>query len=329
VFFRTLTYCSTRFDIAFRSGEEPTHASRADFLTQSTLNSRRGFRALVQGRVPRETLVGGAAWHFNLEPVLKNFVPDACGNIQLIAQRLCKYDLIVDDYRSGPSLRRELEAREELAVDLALSTDLFSTHSFAKPEPEITDDDKFETMSRAAEAMTLSETVVPSVHFGFLAPIPVATDHGTMDAAETEPGLALPLGVRLLLAEWDTSVHPDQYTYHDPYGDQQPAASTSSPMLHASIRKRGGREQPQTTQPQRPPAVVTTARSREIPISSSQPEPRRLAMGFLDTTEAASPHSEPRAPLLASTQTEPGPFGGRPLTGRKKAVPGKKRMMGF
>jgi RNA polymerase I-specific transcription-initiation factor len=293
------------------------------------LNSRRGFRALVQGRVRRETLVGEAAWHFNLEPILKKFVPDASGDIQLIAQRLCTYDLIVDDYRSGSSLRRELEAREELAVDLALSTDVFSAHSFAKPESEITNDDKFETMSRAAEAMTLSETVVPSVHFGYLTPIPVTTDHGTMGAGETETGLALPLGVRLLLAEWDTSVHPDQYTYHDPYDDQQPAAS--SPMRHASIRKRGGREQAQTMQPQRPPAVVTTAppviaRSRETPISNSQPEPRRLAVGFLDTTEA---NSDPCAPLLASTQIESGPFGGRPLTGRKKAIPGKKRMMGF
>jgi RNA polymerase I-specific transcription-initiation factor len=284
---------------------------------------------LVQGRVPQETLVEGAAWHFNLEPVLKKFVPDASGDIQLTAQRLRKYDLIVDDYRSGSSLRRESEAREELAVDLALSTDVFSAHSFAKPEPEITDDDKFETMSRAAEAMTLSDMAVPPVHFGYLTPIPTTTDHGTTDAVETEPGLALPLGVRLLLAEWDTSIHPDQYTYHDPYDDQQPAAT--SPMFHASIRKRGGREQAQTM---RPPAVLTTAppviaRSREIPISGSQPEPRRLAVGSLDTTEASNPHSDSRAPLLASTQIEPGPFGGRPLTGRKKAVPGKKRMMGF
>jgi hypothetical protein len=139
-----------------------------------------------------------------------------------------------------------------------------------------------------------------------------------MDVAETEPGLALPLGVRLLLAEWDTS---DQYAYHDLYDDQQPA---SSPMPHASIPKRGGREQAQTTQLQRPLAVVTTAppvivRSRVIPISSSQPESRHLAVDSLDTT--ANPHSEPRTPLLASTQIEPGPFGGRPLTGRKKAVP--------
>src|ERR1700761_1140678 len=109
-----------RFDIAFRSGEEPAHASRADFLTQSTLSSRRGFRALAQGRVPRETLINGAAWHFNLEPVLRMFVPDISCDVQSMVERLHKYDLIMDECRSGSSLRRESEAREELAVDLAL-----------------------------------------------------------------------------------------------------------------------------------------------------------------------------------------------------------------
>jgi RNA polymerase I-specific transcription-initiation factor len=327
--FHTFTYRLTRFDIAFRSGEEPTHASRADFLTRSALDSRRGFRALVQGRVPRETLITGAAWHFNLDPVLKKFVPDTSGDIQLIAERLRKYDLILDDYRSGSSLRRESEAREELAVDLVLSTDVFSAHPFAKPEAEITEDDKFETMSRAAEAMTLSETEVPSVHFGYLSPLP-AGHHGTPDVSKNEPDLALSLGVRLLLAEWDTGVHPDRYAYHDPYDDLQQTAS--SHRLHNPIQKSGA----QTTPSRRPPLVTTTAPpvialSRAIPMSSSQPETRRLAPGAQDVADlvpALELHSDSHAPM-ASTQVERGLYGGRPIAGKQRGAAGKKRMGGF
>ncbi|KAI9459483.1 hypothetical protein BJY52DRAFT_1223106 [Lactarius psammicola] len=51
--------------------QEPAHESRADILTQSALSSRRGCRALAQGRVTRETLINGAGWHFNIEPALR------------------------------------------------------------------------------------------------------------------------------------------------------------------------------------------------------------------------------------------------------------------
>ncbi|KAI0306378.1 hypothetical protein B0F90DRAFT_1923218 [Multifurca ochricompacta] len=166
----------TTFDIAFRSGEEPVHASRADFLTQSALSSRRGFRALAQGRVPLETLIKGAAWHFNLEPTLQKFVPDISGDMESIMEQLSKYDLILDDYRSGSSLRRESEAREQLAVDLVLSTHVFSGQAFENLKVERTEEDRFETMSRAAQAMTLSEKGLPSVHFGYLNPIPPIED---------------------------------------------------------------------------------------------------------------------------------------------------------
>jgi RNA polymerase I-specific transcription-initiation factor len=293
------------------------------------LNSRRGFRALVQGRVPRETLARRAAWHFNLEPVLQKFVPDTSGDVQLIAERLRKYDLILDDYRSGSSLRRESEAREDLAVDLVLSMDVFSAHPFAWPEAETTEDDQFETMSRAAEAMTLSETGVPSVHFGYLGPVHTTDHQNPLDIADNGSGLTLPLGVRLLLTEWDTGVHPDQYTYHDPYDDQQPPAA--SPILHIPIRRHGGRDHAQTTQSQRPPPIATAAppviaRSRIIPISSSQPMTRPTLEAGL--THSSDPHADSQAPM-ASTQVEPGPFGGRPLIGKKKGAPGRKRVGGF
>ncbi len=314
---RPLT-CLSRFDIAFRSGEEPTHPSRADFLTQSALSSKRGFRALAQGRVPRDILIKGAAWYANLEPVLQNIVPDLAEDIRSIAERLRQYDLVLDDYRSGSSLRRESEAREQLAVDLALSTDVYSTQSFTKTEAEVTEDEKFETMSRAAEAMTLEP---PSVDFGYLSPIPVMT-HSSPDIGSTS--LALPPGVRLLLSEWITGTDPDQYAHRDPYDDKQPEATT---FIHRTPMGKNGRgrdgSQARQSQPIATAAPPVVAHSRTAPltvISSSQPVTRHVA-GSEDEPDSCGP--------VASTQVVPGPYGGRSFTPRKKAGPVKKRAGGF
>lgn len=300
----------TIYDIAFRSGDEPAHASRTDFLTQSTLSSRRGFRALTQGRVPRETLINGAGWHFNLEPVLQMLVPDISCDVQSMVERLHKYDLVLDECSSGSSLRRESEAREQLAVDLALSTDVLSAQPFANSKADSTEGDIFETMSRAAEAMSFSETGPPLVQFGHLSPIAHNTQDTTDDASTD---LELQPGVRLLLAEWDIGTDPDQFTYHDPYDDQQPV--TRSPIVPSPMPKRAGKDQAFITQTQRPPLVATTApvitdsRAATV-ISTSQPVMTGVLVG-------------------SQNEAESGPYGGRLPTGKKKTAAGKKRVGGF
>lgn len=320
-----------RFDIAFRSGEEPAHASRADFLTQSTLSSRRGFRALAQGRVPRETLIKGAGWHFNLEPVLRMFVPDISCDVQSMVERLRKYDLVLDEYRSGSSLRRESEAREQLAVDLALSTDVFSAQPFAKSKANLTEDDR---LSRAAEALSFSETGPPPVQFGYLNPIAHTTMADNDDASTT--GLELQTGVRLLLAEWEIGTDPDQFIYHDPYDDQQPV--TTSPIVPTPVRKRAGKDP--ATQSQRPPLIATTAAPPVITgsrvalttaISASQPAMTGLLARSQNEAESERAPDLPSDPhvAMASTQSVSGPYGGRPPAGKKKMAAGKKRVGGF
>lgn len=73
-----------------------------------------------------------------------------------VVERLRKYDSILD------ALRNKSEAREQLAVELALSTDVSSARPFAKPKAGLTEDDRVGTTSRAAEATTLSETGPPT-----------------------------------------------------------------------------------------------------------------------------------------------------------------------
>ena len=293
---------------------------------QSALSSRRGFRALAQGRVPQETLIKGAAWHVNLGPVLQRFVPDIAEDVQTIVDRLHRYDLIMDDYRSGSSLRRESESREQLAVDLALSTDVYSAQPFtnAKGETDVSEDEKFDTMSQAAEAMTLSDMTLPSAHFGYLTP---SMAHNTQDTESTK-GLALPPGVHLLLSEWTAGTDPHEYAYRDPYDDQQPGVTT---FIHPTpIRRRATQSQSIATAAAAPPIVASSRPAPHIVISSSQPVTRRRAGSVVDPDRVGLDiQSDSFAPLV-STQVVPGPFGGRPPTVRKKAVaPGKKRVGGF
>jgi hypothetical protein len=265
-------------------------------------------------------------WHFNLEPVLQRFIPDISGDVQSIAERLCQYDLVLDDYRSGSSLRRESEAREQLAVDLVLSTDVYSAQSFAKGETEETEDDELETMSRAAEAMTLLERELPSSHFGYLSPIP-APDHPIQPKAaeNASTSVALPPGVRLLLDEWDIGADPGQYAYHDPYDDDQ------RPVTIQGHGIRDGSQATPSLLVVAPPVVVTHTRTAPTAgtASSSQPISSHPAGRSLGITDMTGPDMHTDSyPTMASTQVLPGRFGGR-LPAGKKGATGKKRVGGF
>jgi len=187
-------------------------------------------------------------------------------------------------------------------------------------------------MSRAAEALSFSETGPPAVQFGHLNPI---AQGSVDDDASTD--LELPPGVRLLLAEWEIGTDPDQFTYHDPYNDQQPV--TSSPIVQIPMRKQRTGKDHQATQSQRPPLVATAAPSVIVDsraalttaISTSQPAMAGLLVR--SQNEAVSERiadlpSDPQA-AMASTQSVPGPYGGRLPTGKKKMAAGKKRVGGF
>lgn len=220
----------TSYDILFRTGDEPKNPSRADFLTQSAINSHRGYRALVQDRIPLNDVQKGAKWHCDLQPSLAKLDVDFSAGSD-IHERLRRFDLAPDDTpadegpeapsavhpRTAASIRLENEARQQLALDLSLSRHIFSARPFTSP-PDMTDD--LETMT---EALSLANDP-PPVHFSYLQPI--ARDHYTRDqpvveeagsAEPVEQALNLPPGVRLLLSEWDLGADPAEYAYHDPY----------------------------------------------------------------------------------------------------------------
>jgi len=234
-------------------------------------------------------------------------------------------------------LRRESEAREQLSIDLVLSTDVYSARSFAKGETKETEGDELETMSRAAESMTLSERELPSNYLGYLSPIP-APDHPIppKPAENASTSVALPPGVRLLVAEWDIGTDPDRYAYHDPYDDDQPA-TTRLTTLPKPTQRHGIRDEAQATTQSlplvAPPLVVHHTSTRTAPTagasSSSQPISCHLAGHSLDTTDSTGLDTHTDSYLtMASTQVLPGCFGGR-LPAGKKGAPGMKRVGGF
>ncbi len=338
-----LTISCCRSDVVFRSGQEPDTPSRTDFFTGNELNSRRGFRALRQNRIPLEQVAREAPWHYDIHPYVSTFLPELCPSPEDTFDALSSHDLQMDDYRTGPSIRREGEAREQLTLDLALSTDVYAPNPI-KLNPDLSgnaEDDAFETMSRATEAMSIGVPEPPPVQFGFLRPdFSKGTDHYA-EEKEHDRKPEQPLGVRLLLKDWEIGSDPESYMYYDPYGISgiaapRPIRPTRLPPVHEAAL----RPTQQTQSQKAPPVIASSVPMAPPPILSNQP-PRVLPkanwqsqdvvmaaprMGSQPDAYVSQDGSQSQEMFIPSTQVLPGPFGGRPAAKKK---PAKKRLGGF
>ncbi|KZV72921.1 hypothetical protein PENSPDRAFT_750563 [Peniophora sp. CONT] len=353
-------------DIALRSSDVERDATRADFLAQSALSGLRGYRAVEQQRLPTADLAQRAPWHTSIAPFLHRYVPDIPDDGGL--PNVAKYDLKEDDFRSGTSIRRERTAAQQLALDLALSSHVYAPHAFstaekatAPPSVSASLEDDIDAMSQAASVMKLADddpaAQVPDVHFGFLKPtlsneLPrkkrkggsqSADDNDDNDEGEHE----IPLGVRLLLSEWDVGTDPEAYEYFEPYGvdeenprplrTRQPTQTTSQAptqtQTQRSTQVQSQRVPPVVAASQRPPTVVATSQRpptimpssqppaihRAVPPTTQRPGPSFLgkapslgAFSFSRTQEQSQGESSQASQIVPSTQVMPGPFGGRP-----------------
>ncbi|KAK0210915.1 hypothetical protein DFS33DRAFT_1250416 [Desarmillaria ectypa] len=308
----------TTYDIAFRSGDEPDGASRADFLTGSIINSTRGYRALQQGRLSPASLGQGFGWYHNIGSTLQVLDSTVHHNVEDILEHLRKYDLVYSPDRTAQSLRRESKAREQLALDLALSQDVFFVQPL-KPPASVPDD--LESMT---EALSIGNKP-PSVDFRYLRPMPRKTaDEGREEGGDDDPEMSYPLGVRLLLKEWAAGTDPDTYVYVDPYGDPTEEPTRIQPKSNL----------PKSTQPKRPPVVVassamvptvqpTSSRGTFFPQSQPAIVPvlRSTSQSQISNALPATSSQE----LMTSTHIFPGPHEGRPPPAAKKK-PAKKRL---
>ncbi|KAI0093849.1 hypothetical protein BDY19DRAFT_989383 [Irpex rosettiformis] len=336
----------TATDVAFRCGNEPGESSRADFFTQSKLNSSRGYRALVQHRIPLEQVAQQAAWHHDIHPSVRTFLPELDTSPEDMSDQLKVHNLQMDDYRTGLSIRREGEAREQLTLDLSLSTDIYAPHPI-KPSLDFsgnTEDDLFETMSRATEAMSIGVPEPPPLHFGFLRPdFSRGNDHYAEDKEVHRHKIDQPLGVRLLLKDWELEIDPGSYVYYDPYnlsgvGVPRPIRPTRLPPINETAFRPTQQTQSQkappviaSSIPMGPPPIISTQLSRAIPKARASWQSQEVIMAApLLESQPGAAHSQngsqTKGIFATSTQVLPGPFGGRPAVKKKAA---KKRLGGF
>ncbi|KAJ3796954.1 hypothetical protein GGU11DRAFT_745670 [Lentinula aff. detonsa] len=280
----------TTYDILFRAGEEPSNPSRADILTETVFNSARGYRTLLQGRLPIQTLIDGAAWSSNITPIMKHFDESTTGDIGTIAEHLRSFDLDPHPDNLVQASRRQDKARELLALDLTLSKDIFSPKPFAhSPRPLAND----------------LEEAGPSVRFHYLQPA-LRRDHYSKEEPQ-EDHLVFPPGVGLLLQDWDAGIDPEKYIFSDP--SSLNAEFNSEAGLQSKIQSVQSQETPPLhstlPQSQMPPsiAILPVAQQTVIP-------PRVFAVeNQSQMTELAEVEHHN---LMMNTQVLPGPFGGRP-----------------
>lgn len=277
----------------------------------------------MRGHPDIQKLAGLARWHYNIQDTS---IP-AFDYRSVTCAALHEYpkELVSGVEPQDVSVRRETEARKQLVLDLTLSKDVYSPrpfgqlHSFAASEG---------TPNTIAHPMEMSYgEVPPEVKFGYFRPIrKVGVDHYAdkeQDGGQ-DPGISSPLGVRLLLAEWELGTDPEDYTYRDPYGladmDGQPIPQYR--RLPASLLMTQKKQMP----PQRPPLVVAAATQPPV-VHAVERAPVMVQNHTVHSQQSEPGFDAFSQEPMTSTQVLPGPFGGRPGAGGKKAA--KKRIGGF
>ncbi|KAL4247680.1 hypothetical protein ABKN59_008912 [Abortiporus biennis] len=320
-----IEYVFTIPQIAHLFESDNSAKTRSDSLAATLFNSTRGYRALIQDRIPLQQLIKQATWHRNILATIRLFIPDIQETAEQTSNYLTRYDLSTETRRPPQSYIREKEAREQLTVDLMLSSDVFSHRP---PQPPPTLDASVDMMTQATADMSIRDQP-PPIHYGFLDPVPKAPKkvRGKKAIEEHKRRLELKdLSVRLLLSEWEIGADPAKYVFYDPYA----TFVESPPVQHTKRAPQDTAVRPVTmTQPPAiaKVAVVETCPSRQTNMFGSQPRVATPPPHVVHGTQipVKTPAVSQEIPPWPSTQVLPGKHGGRPAI--KKSA--KKRVAGF
>lgn len=264
----------------------------------------------------------GASWHYNINSTVKRLGLDFAGDIRSCTEALHRYDLIGDPERDARSVRWENDAREQLAVDLALSSDVFSDQPFSTyPHGSSELEAMTETLSLASEP--------PGIKFGYLRPVlKSAADHYQTRTEDNE--VVFTSGVRVLLKDWAIGTDPQIPSGKDHSHYTTRSNGGTLPLADEAVRK--------AVASQRPPVIVAStadlptqrniSRRGFIRVEDSR-TPRVPLRGFGESQPVLNVPEplESSQDYMTSTQILPGPYGGRPSLEKKKIA--KKRLGGF
>ena len=249
-------------------------------------------------------------------------------------------NLLLDDKRTKESLKLENDACEQLALDLGMSSHVYTSKTFSRQDPVMrgrtqTFEDAVADMSLATGALSINTSGPPPVYFGFLTPIAVGpADRDSTNVGQEKPGTPqsgdgdlVPLGVRLLMDEWKVGEDPKGYKYLDPYDDDGVSSSMGS-------KRRPGNESLDRTTPigppprLNPPIVLTTRAPPFVAPQNSgvakEREKTPLGGGFTQDNQLQT-QGPSQDVVMVSTQVEPGKFGDRKTVQKKR----QKRVGGF
>lgn len=304
------------------------------------LNSARGFRAIAQNRFPIEEIRRGIPWHYNIADIQNRIDPslDLSLGARDLAESFHSFDLIQDD-RTALSMRRENNAREQLAVDLTLSKDVYSPSPFIRPR-EV--DHDLETMT---EALSLSENDIrepPEMEFGYLVPVSQRKKSYHEEEAkikiEAPTGkVSLPMGVRLLLKDWEVGTKAKDYVFRDPY------STTDGSDSHSTVYSvlQGVTTVPSMLQfmnSQQPPTIMSSQASGLGLVNQPAQQPSTMFHIELPSSRSTGTQLQDEPLMLQTLQGYPQQleqytpstqvFLG-PHDERQKKKPPKKRLGGF
>ncbi|PAV24002.1 hypothetical protein PNOK_0107000 [Pyrrhoderma noxium] len=187
----------TLYDVAYGSGKDPHYRrARSDFLSGTALDSSRGYSARRLEKLPVKDVTRGASWHVNIEETMARISPDVFGKgIHKEAERYKLFTVEKDADEEYPEAERfESEACEQVALDLSLSVDIFSSKKIGfsttttmttsslleggREEEEgltHTQSEADLALTQATEKLSLSQNdkrkAPPQVEFGFLRPV--------------------------------------------------------------------------------------------------------------------------------------------------------------
>ncbi|KAG1772809.1 hypothetical protein EDD22DRAFT_976463 [Suillus occidentalis] len=324
----------TLYDVCLGADEEREEASRADFLAGGIINSNQGYKILVRNKLPVKEITSGAAWSCDFKPFLRRVGLGRVDHWQEMYGALESFSLSYSNDDPGSFVQQEEESREQLILDLALSSTVFSAQPVSMPAAPFRIDD-VENMSLAAKALTLDDEL-PEIQFGYLCPYSKLGVNHYPDASRDKDAVAepaqdadfcSPLGVRLLLREWDVGTDVESYAYNDPY-------NTKGDDLIAPSQERALYTAPNATvtTSQGPPLIVAGFESRPPPIHVARnhwgnfgTQPQGFALQTTGIQQESYPEpSQPSQELMTSTQVLPGPYGGRNAPNKKLV---KKRLV--
>jgi len=274
---------------------------------------------VLQGRLSAQRLVKGASWHYNINSTIKRLGLNITDDIRSCMEAFHIYDLKTDPKRDAQSFAWENEAREQLALDLVLSGDVFSGQPFwTFPDGNSELEAMAKTLSLASETS--------GVDFGYFRPIlKRSADHYRTTMEEDE--VMSSDGVQVLLKDWVVGTDP---SVRDHSVGTRLSDRSELPPTNEAIRNAKKSQGLHLFSSQRPPLVVA---STDVP--ADQTEGAKLSR----VNQSQPPLLESQPMLIAqnlavsvqdhttSTQILPGPYGSRGSLGRKKIT--KKRLGGF